>query len=262
MNHFDQIENRIRGIIEKGRDLLLWADHRTELISHFCESLRLFLLEDPDCFSRSPARFRVFMSPDEVRLWKQQSDWKEILTIAFLDTAVELSCKPDLLPEIILVARNSLEKGTILFVLEENPSQQGSTGVVSLSKPSPTKVINEDVGSKNILINLDEIILLNKPVLNLGRRNNNDIVINDLRVSRLHAQIRKTRDGYMIFDVGSSGGTFVNGERISCYLLQTGDVISLAGYTLVFTSDSDPDPDSVREITSDLNTQSNLGNFK
>lgn len=60
----------------------------------------------------------------------------------------------------------------------------------------------------------------------------------------------------MVFDVGSTGGTFVNGERIMSHLLKSGDVISLAGYSLIFTNEKDHDPIAEREITSDL---TNLG---
>ena len=60
----------------------------------------------------------------------------------------------------------------------------------------------------------------------------------------------------MIFDVGSSGGTFVNGERVTSRILKSGDVISLAGYSLIFTNEKDRDPIPDREITSELG---NLG---
>ena len=42
------------------------------------------------------------------------------------------------------------------------------------------------------------------------------------------------RDHFVLFDVGSSGGTYVNGQRISQGLLYPGDIISLAGIDLVF----------------------------
>jgi len=121
--------------------------------------------------------------------------------------------------------------------------------VVSLSKPLKQSSQNNKSDSGKVLINLDQTIPLDKPVINIGRRNNNDIVVNDIRVSRVHAQVRKTRNSYMIFDVGSTGGTYINGDRINSQELKSGDVISLGGYTLVFTDEKDQEPEAEREIT-------------
>jgi pSer/pThr/pTyr-binding forkhead associated (FHA) protein len=82
-----------------------------------------------------------------------------------------------------------------------------------------------------------KIIPLNLPVINIGRRLNNQIIIDDERVSRTHAQFRITKGRFMIFDLNSTGGTFVNRKRINQSILFPGDVISLAGVTLIFGQD-------------------------
>lgn len=256
MNQLDQIENRIKEIIEKSTDLLPWTDHTAILIRHFCESLRQFLVENPDCLMQSPSDIRVYCSPDELKQWNRLPAWQKIMLDAFTETVVELNCKPALLPELILTARNSLENGQIVFDIEEIPSEQEKTGVVSLSRPLSALKQKVKPESGRVLINQDKAIPVNKAVVNLGRKSSNDVVISDLRVSRFHAQIRRTREGYMVFDVGSTGGTFVNGERISSHVLKSGDVISLAGYSLIFTNEKDQETIPEREITSDL---TNLG---
>ena len=73
--------------------------------------------------------------------------------------------------------------------------------------------------------------------MNIGRRQDNDVVIEDARVSRSHAQLRKVHDGYVIFDLNSSGGTFVNGLRITQQTLKAGDVISMAGVGVIYGED-------------------------
>ncbi len=81
-------------------------------------------------------------------------------------------------------------------------------------------------------------VSLTKPVVNVGRSFDNDIVIDDPRVSRRHAQFRQRAGRYMIYDLGSSGGTLVNGTRVSEHLLAAGDVIGLAGLEIVYGEDS------------------------
>ncbi|HEX7620057.1 MAG TPA: FhaA domain-containing protein [Anaerolineales bacterium] len=88
-----------------------------------------------------------------------------------------------------------------------------------------------------LILNGTKIIPLNFPVINIGRRLNNQVIIDDQRVSRTHAQLRVTKGRFTLFDLNSTGGTLVNGQRISKAILYPGDVISLAGVTLIFGQD-------------------------
>jgi hypothetical protein len=81
------------------------------------------------------------------------------------------------------------------------------------------------------------IIPLDRPAINIGRRLDNQVVIDDPRVSRTHAQLRIAKGRYVLFDLNSSGGTYVNGHRTVQSILSPGDVISLAGVTLIFGQD-------------------------
>ena len=78
---------------------------------------------------------------------------------------------------------------------------------------------------------------LTRAVVNIGRRLDNDLVVDDPRVSRHHAQLRAVKGRYVVFDLNSSGGTFINGQRTSQTVLYPGDVISLAGVSLIFGQD-------------------------
>jgi pSer/pThr/pTyr-binding forkhead associated (FHA) protein len=85
---------------------------------------------------------------------------------------------------------------------------------------------------------------LNESLMNIGRRLENQIVVDDSRVSRNHAQLRAIKGSFVLFDLNSTGGTFVNGERIHQVELSPGDVISLAGVALIFgQGDPPPRPD-------------------
>jgi hypothetical protein len=67
-----------------------------------------------------------------------------------------------------------------------------------------------------------------------GRGEDNDIVIADPSVSRLHAELRQEADGYVIVDRGSSNGTWVNGAAITAHRLRSGDEIMIAGQRFRF----------------------------
>jgi pSer/pThr/pTyr-binding forkhead associated (FHA) protein len=89
-----------------------------------------------------------------------------------------------------------------------------------------------------IIINGAEIYPLEKVTINIGRKSDNDIVLSEQHISRYHAQLR-ARDGkFILVDLRSTGGTSVNGERISEAQLIPGDVISIAGIPLIYGESS------------------------
>src|SRR5512135_2929455 len=62
----------------------------------------------------------------------------------------------------------------------------------------------------------------------IGRDSSSNIAINDAEVSRKHARLTFQGGKYVIEDLGSTNGTFVNGQRlVSPLVLKSGDVISL-----------------------------------
>jgi pSer/pThr/pTyr-binding forkhead associated (FHA) protein len=92
-------------------------------------------------------------------------------------------------------------------------------------------------GNAFLILQGMNIFPLKQSVVNIGRRLDNHVVIDDPRVSRNHAQLRAVRGHYILFDLNSTGGTYVNNERTTQSALNPGDVISLAGVMLIFGQD-------------------------
>ena len=70
--------------------------------------------------------------------------------------------------------------------------------------------------------------------LSIGRRDTNDVVIEDPAVSGHHAKIDSMGDRFVLIDLQSKNGSFVNEQLINSHWLQDEDVISIGGHTLVF----------------------------
>jgi hypothetical protein len=66
----------------------------------------------------------------------------------------------------------------------------------------------------------------------LGRHPDCDIAIADDAVSRHHARLRRTPEGWDVLDLGSTNGTWLNGRRITSAVAQPGDELSLADYVM------------------------------
>ena len=78
---------------------------------------------------------------------------------------------------------------------------------------------------------LAEYALQKGASLTIGRRQANDIVIEDRSVSGHHAKIDSLEDRFVLIDLQSKNGTFVNGQLISSHWLQHEDVITIGGHS-------------------------------
>src|SRR5215831_11155755 len=74
---------------------------------------------------------------------------------------------------------------------------------------------------------IQQIYVLKADEVLVGRRSDADIVLTSRSVSRHHAKLVKTQDGYSIIDLSNINGTYVNGRRIKEHLLHHGDRICL-----------------------------------
>jgi len=91
--------------------------------------------------------------------------------------------------------------------------------------------------SSSFLIINSQLFPIEHVIVNIGRTLDNHLVIRDATVSRLHAQIRYDDGEFTIYDLNSTGGTFVNGERVAKRVLKSGDNIMLAAVPIVFVQD-------------------------
>jgi hypothetical protein len=78
---------------------------------------------------------------------------------------------------------------------------------------------------------------LTRDTYTVGRHKNNDIVISDPKVSSFHARIDRTPEGFVVVDLQSRNGSYVNGRRIETALLETGDELRMGAARLSYKVD-------------------------
>ncbi|NNG27123.1 MAG: FHA domain-containing protein [Ignavibacteriaceae bacterium] len=71
-----------------------------------------------------------------------------------------------------------------------------------------------------------------RDVITIGRSSDNDLVINNIKVSRKHAKLKKSANEWFIEDLGSSNGTFLNGEKVKAAKVTLKDVLTIGGIPL------------------------------
>jgi FHA domain/zinc-ribbon domain len=94
-------------------------------------------------------------------------------------------------------------------------------------------------GGRGVLIvrrgpNAGSKFFLDVDTTHIGRHPESDIFLDDITVSRRHAEIRRSGNGFSLHDVGSLNGTYVNRERVEGGELRSGDELQIGKFKLVF----------------------------
>lgn len=89
-------------------------------------------------------------------------------------------------------------------------------------------------GAGSIVLPTGDRIVLGEETITIGRLPSCDIPVPDPNVSRKHAEIRPSGDGYVVIDLGSTNGTRVNGATVGERRLGDGDVIAVGTTRLRF----------------------------
>lgn len=80
---------------------------------------------------------------------------------------------------------------------------------------------------------------LSKDITQIGRHQDSDILLDDITVSRRHAEVVRTSKSLIVRDLGSLNGTYVNQSRVDEFALQHGDELQVDKYRMVLFSKAD-----------------------
>jgi hypothetical protein len=84
--------------------------------------------------------------------------------------------------------------------------------------------------------------LLDRAATTIGRHPDSDIFLDDVTVSRRHAEVVLVDEGVVVKDLGSLNGSYVNGQRVDERVLGSGDEVQIGRFKLLFVGDGDPTP--------------------
>ena len=93
---------------------------------------------------------------------------------------------------------------------------------------------------------------ITKPVTHIGRKPENDLVIQEISVSRFHAQIRVSNGNFTLIDLNSHNGTMVNKKNIEETVLKPGMIIHFGEVMVVFVKENKRVTESLEKDTGEL----------
>ncbi len=232
----ETLEARLSGILEGTLDRLLFPGAGNLLSAQLAQMITGKMRSQIDNKDQVPDLIILWVSPDRWDGW-QAAD--PLLKQVMNTVESELSGEGyhfRLAPQIRLFQDPTLELNEIRIEADYSKPDllTANTRVNTISiKDSAVHLPS----GAYLIINGKTQVCLDKPVINIGRRSSNDIVINDPTVSRKHLQLRGEQGHYLCFDLSSSGGTRINNQSASSATLRPGDVIQIGQTTLIYNQD-------------------------
>ncbi len=195
----------------------------------------------------APNIYWIYLNPaDYEALREAQPTLPEDLTQSVIELAAQAALVLTQIPVVEVHSAESIPRHQVSVAARYVPPEAADPGKTSEMSPGAGAMRAEleraPDASSFLILDGQRTLNLTQPAVTLGRSLDNTVIVNDPRVSRHHAQLRRRAGRYVIYDMGSSGGTMVNGDRVSECLLQAGDVISLAGVQIIYGEDNPTPP--------------------
>jgi len=234
-NTLSQIESKLQSLVEDNLLRLFSSYNQTkDLSDKLITALKSGIKLQPTGEMIAPNLFSIHIPPDKEEDYKANENFLDELAESIQEVADQLGLK-------------FVSPPVIRFVVEQKIAEANQVTAqisrVDLNKTSTLEQSSVQEASivplnAYLIVNGSQVFTLENNVTNIGRRSDNHLVINDVRISRVHAQIRLVKGKFVIFDLESLGGVFINNQRINQAVLYPGDVISLAGISLVYGQES------------------------
>jgi hypothetical protein len=241
MLKLDQLEAKLQKLVEDQlAGILPGLKMEDRVIQRLATAVKENIVQQKDDRAIAPNVFTLIVATDTSPMWKEQSTieaLKNIIITASRDVGLKFVTQPT----IVITTDDQFSADEIKVVASHKLEPVGDTQGMHMSTMNEEAEESDNIPENAFLI-IEGVKVhpLNEGVVNIGRRLENQLVIDDPRVSRNHAQLRAIKGRFVLFDLNSTGGTFVNGQRTSQTVLYPGDVISLAGVALIFGQDNPP----------------------
>lgn len=245
----NRLEARLQRLIEEGTARLFSGeDMRKELEARLCESMETEVAFNAEGQLVAPHVYTIEVNTAHAEALKSNAVLLDELSAEMVRQAEEL--------QIHLLERP---------VVHISPAEDMPTGEFRVRCAAAGKTLEETQSLKGLqqikgprippgaflIVNGAEIYSLTEAIINIGRKKDNQLVLDDPHVSRRHAQLRAITGQYHFFDLSSTGGSEINGQKVKNAVLHAGDVIRLAGVPLIFGQDEMEAPGETQEYKPD-----------
>jgi hypothetical protein len=224
-----------------------------EVAMHLTRAMEDHQVLSPEDVPQAPTHYWVYLHPDDCdALAVEQPLLETELAHHVVELAREAGLALEATPAVHVLPGERVAPHQVRvearWMSEEMAEEGGSTRELETGEGEPeVEATVAPPGRPFLILEGRRHVNLLQPVVSVGRALDNDVIIEDPRVSRHHAQLRRRYGRYVLYDLGSSSGTQINGYPVEECVLHSGDVIYFAGVQVIYGEDPPtpiPLPDS------------------
>lgn len=215
-----------------------------EVATHLIRAMEDNQVARPDGTSHAPTHYWVYLHPDDhAALAQEQPMLAGDLATHVIELAAQAGLTLKIRPKIRVLPNESVNIHQVRVEARWMPEEASEMERTHEMEPDEVKAEAEmqdaiaPPGRPFLILGGRRHVNLLQPVVSIGRALDNDVIIEDPRVSRYHVQLRQRYGRYVLYDLGSSGGTKINGYPVEECVLHPGDVISFAGVQVIYSED-------------------------
>ena len=244
----DRLEQRLEDLVEGSLASLLGARLSAGAVAgKLTQAMAEVTKQDDQGRAYGPDQYALTLNPEDAKeLLEQEPEAQEKLAEALLEAGREAGVLLAKDPHITIAADPTLHRWQVRVVAWHSGNPLEFTHPM---EKQALRQIPEPPSGAFLIVDGEGHFPLDRPVINIGRRLDNQLILDNPHISRTHAQLR-VRDGrFVLFDLGSTAGTQVNGRSVKQHTLRAGDVIKIADVRLVYGEDPAGPPDSTAAYT-------------
>jgi hypothetical protein len=213
-----------------------------EVATHLTRAMEDYQALSDDGVPQAPTHYWVYLHPDDYdALSIEQPALETELARCVAELAGQADLALEITPVIHVLPGEGIAPHEVRVAARWMPgeaAQMEKTRQMENGKEEEeTETAIAPPGRPFLILEGRRHVNLLQPTISIGRALDNDIIIEDPRVSRHHAQLRQRYSHYVLYDLGSSGGTQINSYPVDECVLHAGDVISFAGVQVVYSED-------------------------
>jgi len=255
-NVMSQLESRLQAFFEGGAARLVPGGECTGLAQRLAAAMQAGIQPQPDGSLLAPNVYTLIVHPALECALPEKAGLINGLAAILQRIGEEASLRFLTPPVVRMITDARLSPQEIQVLTTFSQADAGDTSALSLVyNPAADSAGRVDPASRGLkpsgaflIVDGIRTVSLTRQGLTIGRRSDMSLVLEDVHISRVHAQIRLVQGRYVIFDLDSNAGTYVNGKRVTQCILHAGDVISLAEVQLVFGQEASRLLDDTQEL--------------
>ena len=204
-------------------------------------------MEDYQHNGQAANLYQVYLHPADLQALKNQHpNLEQELGRALAEIARQTGLTFVEEPQVQLLGNITLRRHQVSVQASHRPPE-GNTTVTRRPEEEVLLAALQNLDAF-LIVDGKRHVPLDRPLLTIGRRTDNDIIIDSTYVSRQHAHLRWRYGRFVLYDLGGRGGTQVNGQSVSESVLHPGDVILLSGRVPLIYGEGQNNPSTPEKL--------------